>query len=344
MSDRLAKIPQLDALRAVAAIAIIAYHYMPEFGFGRLPYGWIGVDLFFVISGYLITAILLRQKASPIERPLVLRNFIIKRSLRLFPAYFAFIAVFAVLMVTTGLWSWDRGQGIWYWTYTSNILQFVHGPKAGHLTHLWSLAVEEQFYLFWPWLVIFIRGSWLNRTVLGLVIFSFIFKSFSGIEGVRMLTISHFDTLGCGALIAMHRPSMPRLLGFMERYQWPILALGGTMLLFHEEVRHVEVLKNFAVLSISTTLVIGCLAGFRGGVGWLMDKQWLSHLGRISYGLYLFHKPIPLLLKLVLARAHLTLPDPLLLIICITLAWCIAELSFRFLETPFLRLKQRFDL
>jgi len=64
----------------------------------------------------------------------------------------------------------------------------------------------------------------------------------------------------------------------------------------------------------------------------------------ISYGLYLFHKPIPLLLKLSLARMHQTLPDPLLLIICVAIAWCIAELSFRFLETPFLRLKQRFDL
>ena len=343
MSERLAKVPQLDALRALAAFAIIAYHFIPEFTPRRLPFGWIGVDLFFVISGFLITHILLGQKAAIKDRWRILRYFIIKRSLRLFPAYFAMIGVFAVLMRLTGLWSWDPGEGIWYWTYTSNYLQFLHGARAGHLTHLWSLAVEEQFYLLWPWLVLFLSTPWLRRALVLLVVIGFAFKSFSGWENARLLTFSHFDTLGCGALIALHRSSAS-LFRMLGRHTLGWVLAGSALLLLHELWRHIAVIESVGILLIVVPLTVRCIAGFSGRFGRLMDHPRSAHFGRISYGLYLYHKPIPLLLKLVLAHTAFHFPGWVLLPMALLLTWIVAELSFRYLERPFLRLKERFDL
>jgi len=344
MSERLAKIPQLDALRAIAAACIILYHFLPAFGLGGIPYGWLGVDLFFVISGYLITTILYRQRASTAGRWQVVRNFIFKRSLRLFPAYFAFITVFAVLMITTGLWSWDPGQSIWYYTYMSNILIFLEGPRAGHLTHLWSLAVEEQFYLIWPWIVLFLSKRFLKPVLIGLVILSFSIKSFSGLEGIRLLPFAHFDTLGMGALLGIAGTGREGPLAIYASYAGHLVLLGLFLLILNGVTLDLDAFKYGAVLLMTTSMVLGVIAGYRGVIGGVLDIPWMGHLGRISYGLYLYHMPIPVLLKLAVVKLGVGFPGWGLLMLSLSLTVIIAELSFRYLETPFLRLKERFDL
>ncbi|MFM7726564.1 MAG: acyltransferase family protein, partial [Flavobacteriales bacterium] len=203
MSNRIRKINQLDSLRALAAFSIVIYHFLPEYNLGKLPFGHIGVDVFFVISGYLITAILLEQKSAIGNKLQIIRNFIIKRALRLFPAYYLFVSFFAILMLALGLYVWDAGNGIYYFTYTQNILFFNEGMKGVQANHLWTLAIEEQFYLVWPWLVIYLSNTRLIRLLCVSVPLVLIFKSIPTNEKYAMLPFYHIDTLGSGSLLAL---------------------------------------------------------------------------------------------------------------------------------------------
>jgi peptidoglycan/LPS O-acetylase OafA/YrhL len=204
--------------------------------------------------------------------------------------------------------------------------------------------VEEQFYLIWPWLVLFLSTKWLQPVLVSLVVLSFCIKSFSGIEGVRLLTFSHFDTLGAGALMALNGTVVSRVVRIMQRHTMLLIASSVGMLVVYAWVYQLDALKFGAQLLLTSSLVVGSIQGFRGDFGKLLDMHWLGHAGRISYGLYLYHKPIPLLLKLTLAELGWSFPGWSLLAFSLALTIVIAELSFRFLEAPFLRLKERFDL
>jgi peptidoglycan/LPS O-acetylase OafA/YrhL len=105
-----------------------------------------------------------------------------------------------------------------------------------------------------------------------------------------------------------------------------------------------DAFKYGAVLLMTTSMVLGVIAGYHGVIGRVLDIHWMGHLGRISYGLYLYHMPIPVLLKLAVVKLGVGFPGWVLLMLSLSLTVIIAELSFRYLETPFLRLKERFDL
>lgn len=344
MSLRIAKIAQLDPLRALAALLVMLQHFLPEFGIGRLPMAWVGVDLFFVISGFLITAILLKQKEAMDNRTLIIKNFMIKRALRLFPAYYALITLFAILQYKTGLWSWDQGHGIYYYTYTANFLFFFEGFRSAHLNHLWTLAVEEQFYLIWPWLVLFLSKRWLSWSLGIMAILSLASKSFLDWDSIRMLTSSHFDTLGCGALIAIHRSSTQRTLLLLQRNagRFILAALIG-FVICHAGFGNYA-LASLSVLVFSVSIVAGCIEGFTGWFGWILDRPWLARLGGISYGLYLYHMMMPVLARIGLDKLGWEVDPYVLFMLSVALTIAIAELSFRYLESPFLKLKHRFDL
>ncbi len=343
MSSRLPKFEQLDSLRTIAATAVVLYHFLPDFHLGALPDGWIGVDLFFVISGFLITAILLRQKEAVPNRFLLVRNFMAKRALRLFPAYYLLLIFFSVLHFAFHFWSWDAGQGVYFFTYTSNWLFFQHGFGSKQLSHVWTLAVEEQFYLIWPWLVLFLSRKALLPTVVTMVVLSFMFKTFSGIDHVRMLPVSHFDTLGGGALIAIlgHEKGVFAWIG----HKWAFLVtLSLAGLALNEQVWARPLLLNASVWLLSITLVIGCLRGNGGAWGALLDRRWMIHVGRISYGIYLYHKPIPIFFKAIQGHTAIEVDPIVQLALALVLTFVVAELSYRWIERPFLRLKEHFDL
>ncbi len=344
VSVRLAKIEQLDALRAIAVFLVVLQHYLPNYRVGSVPYAWAGVDLFFVISGYLITAILLRQKAAISSKALIIKNFIIKRVLRLFPIYYLFLTFFALAMAWFGLWSWDPGQGIYYYTYTANILMFMEGHASKQLYHVWSLSVEEQFYLIWPWLVLFLSDRVLLRVLLILVLASFLFKSFVAIPDMRLLTPYHFDTLGGGALIALLQPGRGRAVRWIEGHAAWLLSAGLAMLAIHHFLFNVHALLCAAILMITITLVVGGTKGFGGAAGRLLDMRWLGYIGRISYGIYLYHKPIPLFVQILLDRSGIQVHGIILVLLSMALTFAIAHFSFVWIEQRFLKLKDHFDL
>ena len=166
-SAPLAHIPALDGLRAFAILLVIVRHASLEQGAASRGFlgalgnaGWMGVDLFFVLSGFLITRILIQSKGSTYY----FRNFYLRRSFRIFPLYYAvLVGLFVVAPIAShspAVQELARHQ-IWYWTYTVNFLAAnTNGEACGlHTVHFWSLSVEEQFYLIWPAVVFFVPSD-----------------------------------------------------------------------------------------------------------------------------------------------------------------------------------------
>src|SRR5687767_14913517 len=148
--------PALDGLRGVAILLVVIYH---NFGFISQSYfGWLGVDLFFVLSGFLITDILLRT----VNDPKFLSNFYMRRVLRIFPLYYAslllFLFIVAPLTSDKIEWNYYQENQVYLWTYLQNWLYIFKEPgSAAILNHYWSLAVEEQFYIFWPLVILLLK-------------------------------------------------------------------------------------------------------------------------------------------------------------------------------------------
>ncbi len=210
-------VKQFDALRGIAVFGVIVTHYagsvVPTVAHSRLfpmiglP-GFIGVRLFFVLSGYLITRILLAAKtaAAPFA---VARSFYARRFLRIFPLYYAVVAFACATSVSI------RHCAPWLFTYTQNIKFAIDGAYPV-VAHLWSLAVEEQFYLVWPWVVLFLSASSLQRALLALLVAAPLARALLFIHSanevsIHVLPIACVDTLAAGALAALAQTQGRRL-------------------------------------------------------------------------------------------------------------------------------------
>jgi peptidoglycan/LPS O-acetylase OafA/YrhL len=157
---------QLDGIRAVAVLLVIVSHWFPGDVVGKFGFGAIGVDIFFVLSGFLITRILIVERLnfeinpSTHSRLKAIRNFMVRRSLRIFPIYYLLLVLLILFkdqFPNPVSLDWK-----WYFFYLQNILFYINKTwPGGKLSHLWSLAVEEQFYLFWPWIILFVSQRWL---------------------------------------------------------------------------------------------------------------------------------------------------------------------------------------
>src|SRR4030095_2778309 len=143
--------PALDGLRGLAILLVILYH---NFSFiNHFFFAWLGVDLFFVLSGYLITSILLNS----VNSPHYLKNFYAKRVLRVFPLYYLSLIIFLIIFPLLGIYKSELkyyvDNQLWFWFYLQNWLLSFNFPTTGNfLNHFWSLGVEEQFYLAWPFI------------------------------------------------------------------------------------------------------------------------------------------------------------------------------------------------
>src|SRR5690606_28281082 len=206
----------LDGVRGLAVLAVMLLHFTlfvpmdgaERFLNGWLQTGWIGVDLFFVLSGFLITGILMDTRDDPHH----FRNFYARRTLRIFPLYYAYLVLlFLVLPALHEGYAMEHAtddRRIWLWTYMGNFLM-ARGWEAmpSHTTHLWSLAVEEQFYLVWPLLVFAVRRRWLmalcGLTFLGAILTRAYLATQGAAAAAYVLTPARMDTLAAGALVAV---------------------------------------------------------------------------------------------------------------------------------------------
>jgi peptidoglycan/LPS O-acetylase OafA/YrhL len=344
LSDNLRKkkIPKLDALRAVSALIVVLYH----FGFAFLPAG-AGVMIFFVISGFLITLLLLEEydKTSRIS----LGHFYFRRTFRIFPAFYVFWAVtVGGLLVKHSHILW--GQVIATFFYVGNYYQGLnHYPENG-LSHAWSLGVEEQYYLLWPPLVLLLarnRQLLLRVTCWGILLVWIyrVILQFAGAPEEYIYTA--FDTridhllVGCVLAISLHY-------GYFARF-WTIVC-ASTMLL------------PFGGLVLSTTAAWFYGTSYRNTVGFMVDPvlvavlmtqllaspqrclAWMDsgplvYLGTISYSTYLYHE----MAAGLVAKAARGMPAGVVIIAGVAATYVAASISYYAVERPFLRLRGRIE-
>jgi peptidoglycan/LPS O-acetylase OafA/YrhL len=220
-------IKSLDGLRALAVILVILFHYY----YGRFwGFGWIGVQLFLVLSGFLITSILLNAKTKSWN--LYFGEFYWRRALRIFPLYFGFLLAVFFAFLIVGFPSNFPEVAPYLFTYTYNFLPLLEGYKIDFVfTHFWSLSVEEQFYIFWPFIIFFLNSSQLKLLVLFLFVASPVIRF--GLYEYLMQT-GNYELHDLGQIIYRFTPA-----------QVDAFALGGAIPIFAltEKVNTSKILK-----------------------------------------------------------------------------------------------------
>lgn len=350
---------QLDGLRGLAVFAVFLSHFPPHPLVERLlPWGRLGVQLFFVLSGYLITGILLRSKDTVARggatHGSVWRSFYARRVLRIFPLYYATLLILFTLDLC------DVRPVIGYQlSYLINFHIASTGVKVGSTTHFWSLAVEEQFYLVWPWIVLLVPFRWLPRVLAGFMLSGFLYRLVAGAlhwnpAATIWIPVANFDTLCGGALLALasHRPE---LRASWNRWSGVALVCGALgvaavsiAMAFHRSRFAVSYVAFGLFYTPLLVAVVDRAAQGRTGV-WTPLLEWrpLVYLGQISYCVYMIHllmlDVFDRLAKVTGVPALGASTVPLLRPIQMGLATLIvASASRRWLELPFQRLKQRF--
>ncbi|HXE52334.1 MAG TPA: acyltransferase, partial [Tepidisphaeraceae bacterium] len=287
--EALAHMTQLDALRAFAVAGVVAYHFLGA-RVALFRFGERGVDLFFVLSGFLITGILLRCRdlihggQSPW---LTVRQFYIRRFLRIFPLFYF------VLALTWLLGFPDVRAAIgWHVAYLSDVYFFHRAQWQGGTSHLWSLAVEEQFYLVWPWLVLFLNRRALIPVTIGLILAAPITRAWGALHGwndvsLRTFPLESVDALGLGALLAIGWREFPdrvtrlRMAALIAGIL-ALLAVAVARLLHVPAVHTIAEPLGFAL--IFCWLVGAAAVGFAGVAGRVLLFRPLLLIGTVSYG------------------------------------------------------------
>jgi peptidoglycan/LPS O-acetylase OafA/YrhL len=339
------RLAALDGIRGLAVAAVVVNHARPS----ALAGGWLGVDVFFVLSGFLITSLLLREHAA--SGRIDLGHFYSRRARRLLPALFVLLAaVVAVARVAPDTAGFDtvRGDGLAALAYVANWHFIAAGTSyfgafaPSPLRHLWSLAIEEQFYLVWPVLLILLLRRGRARTVTlvagSLAIASAIamalrFDGGTGISRAYFGTDTHAHGLlvgcACAALLASGwRVRVPRVVAV-------IAAIGVAAAMFELQGTASFAYRGaiFGVAILTAIVVAAVASGHAGPLAWVLERRPLVGLGRISYGVYLWHWPV--LLVLTASRMHVTGWPLVGEQVAVTLG--LSLLSYALLERPVLR-------
>ena len=343
----------LDGLRGVAILAVLGLHTRHATGWPLLPGGGLGVDVFFVLSGFLITSLLLEEHAG--SGSVSLKRFYIRRALRLFPALVLLLAALALgasaMLAPEEAAHTLRAIPIAF-LYLSD-LAIAFGPvDLGALTHTWSLAVEEQFYLLWPPLLCAALRAGLPRPVIATgtallagalaLVRALLWDGPASVPRLYFSIDTRADALLIGCLAAMlaswrllpRTPATEALLLRWGRISAAVLAALVLAVPFSTPALY---LGGFTLAALAAAVVIlGLLAGSQGAGAALLEQGWLVAVGRISYGLYLWHYPV------FKAARQLAAPTPVRLLVAFAATFAVAGLSFALVERPFLRLKRRF--
>jgi len=365
-------VPALDGLRGLAIIMVLFVHFVgdaqPYTAFERVlmkasNYGMWGVDLFFVLSGYLITGILYDSKGSAHY----FRNFYMRRVLRIFPLYYGVLfLLFFVLplfpsLVPTGLAESSRHQG-WVWSYGVNLFIAQRGEWAlPYISHFWSLAVEEHFYLLWPVIVLAASRESLLRICAGCALFSLALRIVLSLAGMneistQVLTPCRFDALCTGGFLAVASRSGAR--DTLIRAARPavrvlasaILALSALTATTQWLPGPSHALRSFLIALFFGALLLACVQAEPDSfIGRFFNHPAMRFFGKYSYGIYVFHGVIAYFLvdKRVEDELAKPLGSHLLAVLLqaaagVGLSVLVSVLSYEWFEKRFLRLKRWF--
>ena len=341
----LQKIPQLDAVRGIAILVVLAHNLH---GFSSPPlslisnYGWMGVDLFFVLSGFLITGILLDAKSSEGY----FRNFYARRCLRIWPLYYSVLVLMFVILPLVrpqdAVELFQRSSP--WWSYPLFLQNFLVGAPAlavGPLGVSWSLAVEELFYLVWPLCVRFLTSGRLQFLAWTVLLLS---------PGVRLLFLTRhwiiysnpfcrLDGMMAGALLAI----LVRQSGFepgrLLKPAWIVFVVAAPLAVTTAAYQTMWLAFSMAVVA-SVSFVYVALFSSNTWFRAFLTNRFLTFTGTISYGLYLLHK-IP---DDAFKRLHLKDAHPMAAFwLVVAASYLLAIVSWNLLEKPFLKLKRFFQ-
>jgi peptidoglycan/LPS O-acetylase OafA/YrhL len=350
--------PQLDALRFFAVLGVVIIHnWQPSthtFLVGWFDWGTLGVRLFFVLSGFLITGILLggRELASHVPRGRLsfMRRFYARRFLRIFPVYYA--VLFALLIAGVG-----QIRQIWPWlfSYGTNIFVWDHLAYPYAVPHFWTLAIEEQFYLVWPFVLLFLPRRWLLPFLLALCFLGPAWRLWASFHyalhdwnAAYTSTPGNVDFLAIGAVLALVAHADRDVLE--RRLTRTVLPIGLGMFavmywLQHSYDLHAPIaLEDTGAALVFCWLIGKASVGFSGAFGRLLEWQPIVYLGKISYGIYIYHLLVPLAIGAAathFGRTYTNAGFPNFVVTSL-ITFVIAALSWTFFERPINGLKRYF--
>lgn len=370
------RMPELDGLRGIAVLSVVWHngiwgsHWETHGTLARLlnlsaGIGWVGVQLFFVLSGFLITGILLDEKNSPHH----LRNFYVRRVLRIFPLYYATLIFFFIALPALGVnpvLDIDRNaQQIWYWLFLSNwSIPIIGGPGA--LSHFWSLAVEEQFYLVWPFAILLLSQKGLAKLCLllvatalivriGLIEYNLEYATWRAYE----FTFARWDALAIGALLALAvRNRVWHAWVQVVVYRLVVAALLYILVFIAIEhnyapVEHgiAAINQTVAALLFAGLIYLGITSFSPSSESWrrFLNNSALRKVGKYSYAIYVIHYPLLVFFNLHINQylegfntEYPLLFTPARVIAVAVISYFLAVCSWYVLEQPFMRLRRFF--
>ncbi len=300
-------VKSIDGFRALAVLLVIISHYSKQhWGISKLLVGRTGVTMFFTLSGFLITGILLRCRESVFYQKIKVGNalkvFYARRTVRIFPAYYLLLLL--ILLFYPAYYAQYPGSFYWCLAYASNIYIYITHTFIGDLGHTWSLAVEEQFYLFWPLIILFTPQKYLLKVIcifiaaaifvrLGFAIFQ---PSNNSLEYYGILTVTCFDAFGIGALLALYKYEQTDFNAFGK---WANrLAIVAFPLFVWSLVSANPIIVALSPLFVSVlsgALIFTLVSNKSHVITGIFSHPIPAYIGKISYGLYLWHLPIPMI-------------------------------------------------
>lgn len=334
------RLPQLDALRAFAILAVLVEHWAGGLReWVPIGGGTLGVDLFFTLSGFLITGILLEgiERRSPAVGGAI-RGFYIRRIFRLAPAFYSVLLLLAFLGIGGIASSWP-----WHAAYLSNFYMASGGTESV----LWTLAVEEQFYLLWPLVLVVTPRRWLVTVAIAMILLAQVSKVATLPFGERLsfyLLPWQLDVLGAGCLLAI----LSFRNGRRNQFEWftgrrrTILAVAAwvsiSLAVLDWYVNGGGLTRYLFVNPLSAVffawLTLMTARGWTGWIGMIFSNPVLQYIGRISYGIYLVHNFMPDIVEKFVGP----LPKYQAAPIVVFLTFGVCALSWRYFEQPMIRL------
>jgi peptidoglycan/LPS O-acetylase OafA/YrhL len=362
----------LDGLRGVAVLLVLLAHgsqdLLPKtFAFNG---GWLGVTVFFVLSGFLITHLLLEERAR--TGRISLANFYARRALRIWPLYFMVLGAYAFVLP---LFDQSTFNSIYvsadnpdFGRYRDSLLAYPfflqnylvdHSDVGLGLRVFWSLAVEEHFYLLWPLLVVVLSGRWLVSALVSIATATFGLRALTIIgvlpeyQNVEHMTHTALDGLAAGCLIACLYHLRPEALKALSARRWPYL-LGWALLFFLVWVGLQRMPLSPALPgseyyritlgTIAATVLVAYVVGREDSSHPILRSRPFTYFGKVSYGMYVLHTIV--LGYIASLAAEMVLPygmgNILAMIVYLATVVAVAGLSFKFFEAPILRVKARF--
>lgn len=344
-------VPQLDGIRAIAILSVVACHVWLTLDYPTLhrvmSAGWAGVDLFFVLSGFLITGVLLDARSDS----RYFRNFYGRRILRIWPLYYLVLAFILFAWPSHNL---DLVRENWalYVFWLANFVPPDTVPLAAAV--MWSLSVEEQFYIVWPFVARYCTESALLKVCVAILIATPIIRLIlspdTDMKMLRNMTVCRMDTLAAGALICLiHRGGMFSA-DTLRRAGWLLTTLAGcawlvtTALALNETHRLYGDTLHYSVILAGSCGVL-LLALYSEAAARVLRSSPLVAIGRVSFGMYLFHAFALIAVSWVIERARIpwSIANSLALLVSVSaLTFGVAWLSFNLFERPILGLKSYF--